>query len=85
MDLGKIWVDPKTLTAKASTCLACDPPHAGHGALSSPVASAIDGMWTEALAVLIIALANVICYITHEKSLLHGHLRLPKILFISNR
>ena len=37
------------------------------------------------LAVLIIALANVICYITHEKSLLHGHLNLPKVLFISNR
>ncbi len=37
------------------------------------------------IAVLIIALANVICYITHEKSLLHGHLHLPKILFISNR
>ena len=45
----------------------------------------LDGMWTEAVAVLIIALANVICYITHEKSLLHGHLRLPKVLFISNR
>ena len=44
-----------------------------------------DGMWTEVIAVLIIALANVVCYITHEKSLLHGHLRLPKILFISNR
>ena len=42
-------------------------------------------MWTEVLAVLIIALANVICYITHEKSLLHGHLNLPKVLFISNR
>lgn len=42
-------------------------------------------MWTEVLAVLIIALANVICYITHEKSLLHGRLRLPKVLFISNR
>ncbi|CAK0756813.1 hypothetical protein CVIRNUC_002486 [Coccomyxa viridis] len=42
-------------------------------------------MWTEVLAVLIIALANVVCYITHEKSLLHGHLNLPKVLFISNR
>ncbi|BDA46508.1 hypothetical protein COCOBI_08-6020 [Coccomyxa sp. Obi] len=42
-------------------------------------------MWTEALAVVIIVLANVVCYIAHERSLLHGHLKLPKILFASNR
>jgi hypothetical protein len=43
------------------------------------------GMWTEVIAVIIIVLANVVCYVAHEKSLLHGHLRLPKILFASNR
>ena len=45
----------------------------------------IDGMWTEVLAVIIIVVANVICYAAHEKSLFHGHLRLPKIFFASNR
>jgi hypothetical protein len=42
-------------------------------------------MWTEVLAVIIIALANLICYAAHEKSLFHGHLRLPKVLLVSNR
>ncbi len=42
-------------------------------------------MWTEILAVVIVALANLVCYVAHEKSLLHGHLRLPKFLLVSNR
>ena len=42
-------------------------------------------MWTEILAVIIILLANLICYAAHEKSLFHGHLRLPKVLLVSNR
>ena len=45
----------------------------------------LDGMWTEVLAVILIVVANVICYAAHEKSLFHGHLRLPKIFFVSNR
>ena len=45
----------------------------------------IDGMWPEVLAVIIIVVVNVVCYAAHEKSLFHGHLRLPKVFFASNR
>ena len=34
---------------------------------------------------IIIVLGNLICYAAHEKSLFHGHLRLPKVLLVSNR
>ncbi|KAK9818034.1 hypothetical protein WJX72_006010 [[Myrmecia] bisecta] len=38
-----------------------------------------------AAAIIIVVVSNFLCYVAHEKSLLHAKLRLPRLLFITNR
>ena len=42
-------------------------------------------MIVEILAILGVILFNAICYVAHERSILHKRLGLPVLLFVSNR
>ena len=42
-------------------------------------------MIVEVLAILGVILFNGICYVAHERSILHKRLGLPVMLFVSNR
>ncbi|KAK9808471.1 hypothetical protein WJX73_009871 [Symbiochloris irregularis] len=41
-------------------------------------------MWTEIAAVLVLLVANVLCYAAHHKSVFHTRFKLPKLAFVTN-
>lgn len=41
-------------------------------------------MWTEIAAVLVLVIANLLCYAAHHKSVFHNRFKLPKLAYVTN-